>query len=205
MNWKAVVLIAFIALLGAGLWTCERTVSAPGRIASDVVRIFREVAQVQPQITVRDHVVFEQTKDALELAVVTRETAVEREFEHDWLGSKKRIRLRGTYVVKAGFDLREHLSVRIEGRRLRIELPPAKILSADPKNTEVLALENGLWNKIQSSELETELRALPALAREKAAQTGLTVEALSTFQKRLREQFEPGYEIEFAAPPAPLP
>ena len=40
---------------------------------------------------------------------------------HEWLGSTKRIRLSGTYEVKAGFDLREHLLVRIDGHYGRPE------------------------------------------------------------------------------------
>lgn len=205
LGWKLVFLLAFLAVLGVGAWIYYRMDTWPQRTTREVLRAFREVAGVAPQVTVHDRVVFEQTKDALELAVVTRETAVEREMEHEWLGSKKRIRLRGTYVVKAGFDLHEHLAVRIEGRRIRVELPPPKILSIDPRDTEVLAFENGLWNKIEPADLEAELRALPALARKKGVQTGLPGEALETFQKRLRDQFAPNYEIEFAEPAKPLP
>jgi hypothetical protein len=118
--------------------------------------------------------------------------------EHEFLGSKKRIRLRGTYVVKAGFDLREKFAVQIDGRRIRAELPAPKVLSIDPRDTEVLVLDNGLWNKITPTDLETELRALPDLARAKAEQTALPAEAYDTFTKRLREQLTPAYEIEFA-------
>lgn len=206
-SWKIVLLIAFLALLGVGAWIYYRMETWPQRTTRDVLRAFHEVVGSAPKITYHDRVVFEQTKDALELAVVTRETAVERDMEHEWLGSKKRIRLRGTYNVKAGFDLREHLSVRIDGRRLQIELPPPRILSIDPKDTEVMVFENGYWNKIQPAELEAELRALPALARKKAVQAGLPDEALETFRKRLRDQFGSQYQIEFSesSSPALLP
>jgi hypothetical protein len=207
LSWKAVLLVAFLALLGVGAWIYYRTVTIPENMTREVLRAFREVAQVQPRITVHDHVVVEQTKEALELAVVSRETHVERETSHEWLGSTKRIRLRGTYEVKAGFDLSEHLLVRIDGRRIRIELPPPKVLSINPVNTEVLVLENGLWNKIRAEELEVELKALPDLARKKARQIDLPSEALQAFQKRLRDHFGSQYEIEFGEPtlPAVLP
>jgi hypothetical protein len=205
LSWKAVLLVAFLALIGTGAWLYYRTVTIPEKMTQEVLRAFREVAQVQPKITVHDRVLFEQTKDAMELAVVSRETHVEREMSHEWLGSTKRIRLRGTYEVKAGFDLREHLLVRIDGRHIRVELPPPKILSIDPTHSEVLVLENGLWNKIRAEELETELRALPDLARKKARQIDLPAEALQTFQKRLREHLGPNYQIDFAEPPVPLP
>jgi hypothetical protein len=203
LSWKATLLLIVLALLGTAAWLYHRVETWPERTTVRVLKAFREVAGLQPKITIHDRVVFEQTRDALELAVVTRETQVEREIEHTYLGSKKRIRLRGTYVVKAGFDLQERFAVQIAGRRIRAELPAPKILSTDPRDTEVLALENGLWNKISPADLESELRALPALARAKAEQTGLPAEALATFTKRLREQLTPAYEIDFAGPELP--
>jgi hypothetical protein len=203
ISWKFVVLVILLAVIGTGAWIFNRIETWPERTSQRVLKAFREVGQIQPKITIHDRVVFEQTKDALELAVVTRETQVEREMEHEWFGSKKRIRLRGTFNVKAGFDLREQFAVQIDGRKIRAKLPPPKILSIDPKETEVLALENGLWNKINPKELEVELQALPELARSKAVQTGLPNEALETFIKRVREQLAPAYELEFLHEPHP--
>lgn len=196
LTWKAVVLIAILALLAGGAWTFYRVETWPQRTAREVTRAFAEIAQIQPKITVHDHVIFEQTSPVLELAVVTRETYVEREMEHEWLGSKKRIRLRGTYSVRAGFDLTQSFSVKIDDRRISTELPPPKILAIDPLRTEVLAFENGFWNKISPTELEAELEALPALARRKAAESGLLKEATETFSARLRDQLGAHYELD---------
>ncbi|HET6406355.1 MAG TPA: DUF4230 domain-containing protein [Chthoniobacteraceae bacterium] len=203
ISWKLVLLVIVLAAIGTGAWIFYRIETWPERTSQRVLKAFREVGQIQPKITIKDRVVFEQTKDALELAVVTRETQVEREMEHEWLGSKKRIRLRGTFNVKAGFDLREQFAVKIEGRHIRAELPPPKILSIDTKDTEVLLLENGFWNKINPKDLEVELQALPELARSKAVQIGLPNEALETFIKRVREQLAPAYELEFIQDPKP--
>jgi hypothetical protein len=203
VSWKLVFLLIVLALIGTGAWMYYTLITWPQRTTQDVLRAFRDLAGVQPRISIRDHVVFEQTKDALELAVVTRDTQVEREMEHDWLGSKKRIRIRATYVVKAGFDLREPCSVEISNQRIRVDLPPPKILSADQRDTEVLVLENGLWNKIKPTDLETELRALPEIARRKAEQTLLPAEALDAFKKRLRDQLGATYDIQFVEPELP--
>jgi hypothetical protein len=203
ISWKLVLLIIVLAVIGTGAWIFYRIETWPERTSQRVLKAFRDVGQIQPKITIHDRVIFEQTKDALELAVVTRETQVEREMEHEWFGSRKKIRLRGTFIVKAGFDLREQFAVQIDGRRIRAQLPPPKILSIDTKDTEVLALENGLWNKINPKDLEVELQALPELARRKADQTGLPKEALETFTKRVREQLAPAYELEFAEEPKP--
>lgn len=205
LSWKLCLLLGFFAALGAGGWIFYRIETWPERTTNRILKVFREVAQLQPQVTVHDRVVFEQTKAALELAVVTLETEVEREMEHEWLGSRKRIRIRGTYVVKAGFDLLERFAVKIDGRHITITLPQPKILSVDPKDTEVLVLENGLWNKITPEDLEGEIRALPDLARKKAVETGLNKEALEMLTKRLMEELTPAYEIEFAPLPQPLP
>lgn len=208
LSWKGFFLTIFLALLAAGGWTAYRIVTLPKRTAQDVSRAFAEIAQMQPKITVHDHVIFEQTTPLLELAVVTRETSVEREMEHEWLGSKKRVRLRGTYSIRAGFDLTQPFNVQVEDRRITAELPRAKILAIDPLNVEVLAMENGLWNKISPTELETELRALPTLARRKAAESGLIKEATDAFTARLRDHLGASYELDVRVgkpQPAPLP
>jgi hypothetical protein len=177
----------------------------PGRTAREVSRAFAEVAHLQPRITVRDRVYFEQTTSVLELAVVSRETQVEREMEHEWLGSKKRIKLRGVYEVKAGFDLTQPFTVRVDDRTISTALPPPRILSVDQKEIEVLVFENGIWNRIRPEDVESEVRALPIVARQKAGETGIQKEALQLFEKRLREKFVPQYEIDFKVNPAPSP
>ena len=68
--------------------------------------------------------------------------------------------------------------------------------SIDPRDVEVLAFDNGLWNKITPTDLESELRALPDLARRKAAESGLMKEALDTFTKRLHDQLGSDYDID---------
>jgi hypothetical protein len=201
LNWKAtIVLLALIAALFAA-FLFYRIETWPARTALNVSRAFAEVAHLQPRITVRDRVFFEQTTSVLELAVVSRETQVEREMEHEWLGSKKRIKLRGVYHVKAGFDLTQPFSVRVDDRTISTTLPPPRILSVDQQDIEVLALENGIWNRIRAEDLEGEIRSLPILARQKAGETGIQQEALTLFEKRLREKFAPQYEIDFKVTP----
>ncbi len=207
-SWKLVVLFIVLAILGTGAWIYYRLETWPQRTAREVSRAFAEIAQIQPKITVHDQVFFEQTSPVLELAVVSRETTVEREMEHDWLGSKKHIRIRATYNVRAGFNLQESFTVNVDDHRILVEVPPPRILAIDPGNVDVLQLENGYWNKITPGDLEIEMRALPAIARQKAEQTGLTKEAVDTFTKRLRDQLGNRYEIEVrTAKPAaePLP
>jgi hypothetical protein len=192
----ALVLIVLI-IAGTVVYLYERMESWPQRAAQQVRSVFGELAHLQPRVSVRDRVFFEQAADVLELAVVSRQTQVEHESEQEWLRSKKRIKLRGVYRVRAGFDLTQPFSVRVEDdRRLRVEVPPAKILSVEQVDMEVLAYEHGLWNKIQPAELEAELRQLPLLARSKASEAGMQKEAVEMFARQLREKFAGQFEVD---------
>lgn len=172
---------------------------------------FAAVTRVQPRVVVHDRVVFEQSAPALELAVVTRTAEVDREFTATWLGSTKRLRLRGTYELKAGYDLRgQPFTVRLDGsgdvvsavfpgggssgRRgtVQIELPPARLLGVEQRHVEVLELQNGLWNRIQPGELGDELNALTAQARQKARALDLPREAEESLTRQLRERLGVG-------------
>ncbi len=201
LSWRATFLLLVAMLLAAGAWVFWRVEAWPARAAREVSEAFAEVAHLRPKITIHDRVFFEQTTSVLELAVVSRETQVERETEREWLGSKKRIKLRGVFLVKAGFDLTEPFSVRVEGTRVTADLPPPKILSVEQTSLEILALENGIWNKISSVELEGEIRALPLLARQKARAAGVEYEAVATLSARLREKLAPAFEVETRIPP----
>lgn len=196
LNWRATFLL--LALIGAVFvaFIFYRLESWPARTARQVSQAFAEVAHLQPKITISDRVFFEQTTSVLELAVVSRQTQVEREMEHEWLGSKKRVKLRGVYLVKAGFDLTQPFNVKVVDQQIATELPPPRILSVDQIEVEVLAYENGIWNRIRPADLQTEMRALPLLARQKAGETGLQEEALEIFTQRLRERFTPDYGVE---------
>src|SRR5436190_1065298 len=69
-----------------------------------------------------------------------------------------------------------------------IQLPHAQILDVTQEQVEVLAYENGFWNRISGDDVQSELSILPELAREKAAETGLSVEAERALQKQLDDR-----------------
>lgn len=182
---------------------------------------FLGAMQVQPRVTINDRVVFEQASPALELAVIERPTLVEREFTATFLGSSKRVRLRGEFVVKAGFDLRQPFSARLDrndasattsGRRdeptlVRVSMPAARILGVESKKIEVLELTNGLWNRVKPGDLQGEINALTEQARSKAEGASLAREAESALTAQLRERLgnDCRLEIQFgdAAPTRP--
>ena len=213
MGWPlAIVLIIVILALLAGFvfyrietWparTAARSAARLEQLGHEARDTFVRLAHLQPRVTIKNRVYFEQTSTIAELSVLARRVEVEHEMLHTWAGSTKRVRLHGTFLVKAGFDLRKKFLVQIQPDEIRIELPHAEILSIEQEEVEVLALENGLWNRISPDDIEKELGLLPQLAREKSG--GLPAEAEQAFTRELREKFHPQPPVRVIFP-APSP
>jgi hypothetical protein len=130
----------------------------------------------------------EQTTPVSELVVLSRRIEVEHELLHTWVGSSKRVKLHGTFIVKAGFDLQQALSIDIRPNEIIVQLPHARILGIEQEQVDVLAFENGLWNRISGQDMQSELSNLPELAREKAAESDLPAEAEHTLQQQIKER-----------------
>jgi hypothetical protein len=141
---------------------------------------------LQPRITINNRVYLEQTRPVSELVVLSRRIEVEHELLDTWVGSSKRVKLHGTFNVKAGFDLRQNLSIDIRPDEIIVQLPHAQILGIEEGQLDVLAFENGLWNRISGEDVQGELSILPQLAREKAIESGLPAQA----EHALRQQLE---------------
>ncbi len=168
--------------------TAHQTSAELERLGREARDAFVDLVQVQPRLTINNRVYFEKSTALAELAVLSRTIEVEHEFEHTWVGSTKRVKLHGAYNVKAGFDLRENVTVDVSDDAITVQLPRAKILGIEEENVDVQEYENGLWNRISAEDLQTELAALPKLAREKAEQANITGEAEASLQKQLQER-----------------
>jgi hypothetical protein len=84
------------------------------------------------------------------------------------------------------------VAVDLQPEEIAISLPHASILGIEQKQVEVLAFENGFWNRISASDLESQLAVLPELARQKAAESELLAEAEAALQKQLSERVQAG-------------
>jgi hypothetical protein len=158
------------------------------RLAQKARDFFVETAQLQPRVTINNRVYMEQSAPVAELALVSRQIAVDHEFTHTWAGSTKRVRLHGTYTAKAGFNLRDNLTVDVREDTIVVQLPRAEILSLQQEKVEVLAFEQGYWNRISAADLEKEIAAVPQLARDKAEAANLAEEAERTLQEQLQQR-----------------
>jgi len=174
------------------------------RLAKKAREAFVELAQLQPRVTIHDRVYFEQTSAVAELALRSRQTEVDHEFLHTWAGSTKRVKLHGTFNVKAGFDLQENLAIDVRENEIVVRLPPATLLTVEQQQVDVLEFENGLWNRISAADLEKELGALPKLAREKALQSDLLAEAEQALQKHLEQRLGTSRPIRLMFEAAPV-
>ena len=158
------------------------------RLGKDLRSAFVDIAHLQPRITINNRVYLEQTITTSELAILSRQIEVEHEFAHTWAGSSKRIKLHGTFAVKAGFDLRQNLAVDVRPDEIVVQLPHAQILGVEQQQLDVLEFENGFWNRISGDDVKNELSILPLLARQKAEESGLPAEAEHTLQQQLDQR-----------------
>jgi hypothetical protein len=186
-----VTVVIFLRLETWPARTAQQSSAELEKLGKDLRAAFIDIAHLQPRVTINDRVYMEQTTPVSELVVLSRRIEVEHELLHTWVGSSKRIKLHGTFIAKAGFDLQQKLSVDIRPNEIIVRLPHAQILGVEQEQVDVLAFENGLWNRISGQDLQAELSSLPQLAWKKATATGLSAEAERSLQRQLEERIHP--------------
>jgi hypothetical protein len=200
----AVLTIIFLRVESWPARTAKQSTAELERVGRDVRDAFVEVAHLQPRITINNRVYLEKTTATAQLAILSRQIEVEHELLHTWAGSTKRVKLHGTFTAKAGFDLQQDVAVDLRPDEITVRMPHASILGVEQKQTEVLAFENGFWNRISAADLENELAALPDLARQKAAESGILIEAETALQKQLDERVHAARHFNLVFQNAPI-
>ena len=200
ISWPIAFTLAVLIFVAAGVFVFLRLETWPGRtigqgtedierLGRDLRSAFIDIAHLQPRITINNRtVVDEAASPAAELATLTKQLKVKREFAHTWAGSSKRIKLSGTFLIKAGFDLRQDVAVDVRPDEILIQLPHAEIVGVEENRVDVLALENGLWNHISGADLQNELAQLPEMARKQAIEIGLPSDAEQELQRQLNKR-----------------
>ena len=189
------ILIIFLRLESWPARTARQSTAELERLGKNLRAAFVDIAHLQPRITINDRVYMEQTTAVSELVVLSRRIEVEHELLHTWVGSSKRVKLHGTFTAKAGFDLRKGLSIDIRPDEIMVQLPHAQILGVEQQQVDVLAFENGLWNRISGQDVQSELSVLPELAWKKAAESELPAEAEETLQKQLEQRIHTAQQL----------
>lgn len=166
--------------------------SFPGRGETSVshgvvVERVRAVAQlVTSETTVRDVVVYQNRR----------------------LGSTKRSLVVVTGKVMAGIDLDAGTQVDVDSRdhRVRIVLPPAKVLGVEVTQLRTYDERSGLWNPFRPSDRDT----IYQLARDQlisaAGEIGVTAHAEESARRLLAALIpEDGYTVDVSFAPMPAP
>ena len=184
------IAIVLIVLTLCATWLMRSCARMPGEAAraagEPAVELAKRIVdgisrrlQFRPKVRVDQVTVLQAETPVLELATVRREFNHDYEWEHQWLGSTKRLHLRGTFAAKAGFDLGEKFYLEVDSDDLSVDFgfPDPRVLGVEmiAYRTEE---EEGYWNKLSAEEREQAVNALLASAREAATKdASLTVEA----------------------------
>jgi hypothetical protein len=168
--------------------TARQSSAEVERLGRNLRAAFIDIVHLQPRITINNRVYMEQNTPTSELVVLSRRIEVEHELLDTWVGSSKRVKLHGTFVAKAGFDLQQGLSINIRPAEIVVQMPHAQILAVEQQQVDVLAFENGLWNRISGQDVQSELSVMPQLAWKKALGSDLPAEAEQTLQRQLEER-----------------
>ena len=210
------IAIVLIVMTLCVTWLMRSCARMPGEAAQVAVEPAVELAkrivdgisrrlQFRPEVRIDQITVLQAETLVLELATVRREFNHDYEWEHQWLGSTKRLHLRGMFAAKAGFDLKENFYLGIDSDDLSVDFgfPDPRVLGV-----EMIAYraeeDEGYWNKMSAEEREQAVNALLASAREAAAKdSGLTAEARRMLDAQIAAavtesggQWQPGKEAD---------
>jgi hypothetical protein len=171
--------VAFIKAPDATVNTVDRGANKAYDFVKRIAKDIDSVIHFRPVATVEGKTVLESSRSIAELSTK------EKRFEHtySWTNTKlmstKKIILKGTYVAKAGFDLSKPFAIDVSEdlQRVRTKMPPAKILSMDQKEVNVIEDAGGWWNSISKEDRQAAMNSLKDEAQKALEATTFLTEA----------------------------
>lgn len=165
--------------------TAEKGYGMLKQIGKDIAKAFN----IEPKITVNGYTVTEASTQIAELSTVEKNFEHTHSIETTWLGSTKRLNVKGRFIAKAGFDLNQAITIDAteDGQTIRVKLPPARIHSVEQTHVEILQDENGFWNKITKEQRQEAINALLQNARKTIEETNILTEAQTSFENQITE------------------
>ena len=194
-GWGAVLtFLGLIILVGIGVRSC---LDLPARMAAKtaqgvregITEVFVDLLHVRPEVREGTKVTWGQTAARTEIVVAEKKIKVEYDWEHQWMGSKKTIRLGQEYLIKAGFDLEKPFWVEMgpgPGEATAC-LPPAEILAVSPVGSPTYVDDDGWWNKVTDADRAAAMSKLAEEARHQAKRSGILRQAEEMTGSRLTE------------------
>jgi hypothetical protein len=175
---SAYVLLVFIPSAIA-----ERSYEGAKQIGRDINELF----QFTPEITVNNTVVLNQQTSILELATAKQNFRHVYEWQNEWLGSTKKIKITGILDAKSGFDLKKKFRIDIDEDQAVIYLPEPQVLSVEPSGEYRFEDEHGVWNWVNGEDRSKAISAFHLAARKYAEQSSLPMDAKRRMEEQLRE------------------
>lgn len=172
--------ILFVVIPGRA---AEQAYNGARRIGQDI----REAFQITPEVTINNTVVLQKQTEIMELALVSQRFAHEYDWTNTWMGSTKRIHIKGSFDAKAGFDLDKTFKVDIRDDLAIITLPEPQLLSVTSHPDISFSDENGIWNWVSPDDRAKAINAFNADAQKYAAQADFISQAKTNMEGKLRE------------------
>lgn len=191
------ILVFLLVIFGTTAWLVfSYFPNKTTALAKELAETVRNTFGMTPQVTVNQRVVFKRTNEILELAMIEQDFDVEHETSHKWMGSEKKVSLRGTYRAKIGFDLQKGFNIEVrrggflrQGRIL-LQLPHAEVLSVEPLEVQKTKA-SGLINWVTNRDIEAATLELTALAQDKASKLDMLEDAEKRIENRLNQALLP--------------
>ncbi len=208
LKTAAAICLILITLTACVIALLDRGRFEAGRTARGALEAVESILHVTPTVTISSYVARQKTTDIMELATVSKEFPQQYTLEHTFMGSTKRLVLRGDYAVKAGFDLRDRFVVQIDQKTgvIFADFPSPKVLSVEMNRYAVLEDQDGWWNTLTPQDRESAVNAMNATARQSALEMNLLPEARESVTKRLQQWAADNHtkwEVTFRAPAFP--
>jgi len=178
-----VSIAAYVLLVVIPSQLAEKSYKGAKQIGRDISEVF----QVTPEITINKTIVLQQQAPILELATLTQKFQHQYEWINTTLKSTKKIKITGTFDAKAGFDLNQKFSIRIEENKAYITLPKPQLLSIESLGDVKFEDENGYWNWIDEDDRSQAINAFIKDARQYAATAGFVNQSQQIMEEKLRE------------------
>lgn len=169
---------------------------APVKTGSEVAKALKEALNFNGTITVNKTVFIQGDKNINELAVREKNITHTFSMTHKWMGSTKKIVLRGDFRCKAGYDLTSKgvdprnpwgLDISNDGKTITVRMPSPSILSVEMTDYKIVEDSNGLWNKISKDDRENAVNGLQRGAKSELEKAGILNEIDGAFMKQIED------------------
>ena len=191
--------LVFILVLVFGVGAVYFLIILPSQMvfkaSEQLVNGFAEAFNIYPRVTNENTIIIEEQTAILEVALYSQRFVHDFEYTNTWMGSRKRLHLRGVFLAKYGFNLKnQDFSIDIakddssfgSEYKLTFILPDPILLSFEMENYRIIEDQDGWWNKINKTEREIAVNRL----RGDAIEAAQSVDNQNNVKNSVESQFK---------------